>query len=202
MRKQDILPRCGSSASRTRPKMTATMREQEPIRVMPASKLGEYTVVQEIAEGTFGKVKSMYNRQILNPSAPNHNHFASGRTHPHGSQGRNEVHLKACYQHDTYKKPCSTRGRIHAYSPSCPHNQAVRPLRNRLFPYLTISLLLAMKSSQHRLISLLSSNMQAASFSTTSSQMAACPNIKRDAFFNSSFRGSSTLIVSRSSIVT
>ena len=40
--------------------MTATMREQEPIPVMSPSKLGEYTVVQEIAEGTFGKVKSMY----------------------------------------------------------------------------------------------------------------------------------------------
>ena len=40
--------------------MTATMREREPISVMPPSKLGEYTVVQEIAEGTFGKVKSMY----------------------------------------------------------------------------------------------------------------------------------------------
>jgi carbon catabolite-derepressing protein kinase len=26
--------------------------------VYPPSKLGEYTVVQEIAEGTFGKVKS------------------------------------------------------------------------------------------------------------------------------------------------
>lgn len=84
------------------------MREQEPFHVMPPSKLGEYTVVQEIAEGTFGKVKSMYNRQILNRSAPNHNHFASGRTYTHGSQGRNEVHLKACYQHDTHKKPCST----------------------------------------------------------------------------------------------
>jgi hypothetical protein len=40
--------------------MTATMRVQEPTAVMSASKLGEYTVVQEIAEGTFGKVKSMY----------------------------------------------------------------------------------------------------------------------------------------------
>lgn len=39
--------------------MTATMRVQEPAPVTP-SKLGEYTVVQEIAEGTFGKVKSMY----------------------------------------------------------------------------------------------------------------------------------------------
>ncbi|KAH9077242.1 CAMK/CAMKL/AMPK protein kinase [Lactarius deliciosus] len=33
------------------------MREQDPIPVMPPSKLGEYTIVQEIAEGTFGKVK-------------------------------------------------------------------------------------------------------------------------------------------------
>ncbi|KAH9977846.1 kinase-like domain-containing protein [Lactifluus volemus] len=34
------------------------MKEQEPIPIMPASKLGEYTIIQEIAEGTFGKVKS------------------------------------------------------------------------------------------------------------------------------------------------
>ena len=27
---------------------------------LPASKLGEYTVIEEIAEGTFGKVKSEY----------------------------------------------------------------------------------------------------------------------------------------------
>jgi carbon catabolite-derepressing protein kinase len=27
--------------------------------MFPASKLGEYTVIQEIAEGTFGKVKSV-----------------------------------------------------------------------------------------------------------------------------------------------
>jgi hypothetical protein len=87
--------------------MTATMRIQEPITVMPASKLGEYTVVQEIAEGTFGKVKSMYH--ILSRSlGPNHDPFASGRSYPHGSQGRNEVHLKTCYQHDTYKESCPT----------------------------------------------------------------------------------------------
>ncbi len=31
----------------------------------PASKLGEYTVIQEIAEGTFGKVKSTLYRGAL-----------------------------------------------------------------------------------------------------------------------------------------
>ncbi len=72
---------------------------------MPASKLGEYTVVQEIAEGTFGKVKSVY---LINRLARTHNPFASGRTYPHGSQGRNEVHLKTRYQHDTHKKSCPT----------------------------------------------------------------------------------------------
>jgi carbon catabolite-derepressing protein kinase len=60
MHKQGILAAAGSSGRRTRPTMTATMRVQEPTAVMSASKLGEYTVVQEIAEGTFGKVKSMY----------------------------------------------------------------------------------------------------------------------------------------------
>jgi hypothetical protein len=86
--------------------MTATMRVQEPTAVMSASKLGEYTVVQEIAEGTFGKVKSMY--LILSHSARSHDPFASGRPYPHGSQGRNEVHLKTRYQHDTHKESCAT----------------------------------------------------------------------------------------------
>jgi hypothetical protein len=53
-------PSVGLCLAPTSAAMTATMREQEPIPVMPPSKLGEYTVVQEIAEGTFGKVKSMY----------------------------------------------------------------------------------------------------------------------------------------------
>lgn len=85
--------------------MTATMRVQEPTTVMPASKLGEYTVVQEIAEGTFGKVKSMYS---VNRSARSYDPFPSGRPYPHGSQGRNEVHLKTRYQHDTHKESCPT----------------------------------------------------------------------------------------------
>ncbi|ETW86711.1 hypothetical protein HETIRDRAFT_306858 [Heterobasidion irregulare TC 32-1] len=33
------------------------MPDAEPIKPVPASKLGEYTVISEIAEGTFGKVK-------------------------------------------------------------------------------------------------------------------------------------------------
>lgn len=48
--------RLAQPAANTNP----TMREQEPIPVMSPSKLGEYTIVQEIAEGTFGKVKSVY----------------------------------------------------------------------------------------------------------------------------------------------
>lgn len=34
------------------------MSQKEKLTVYPASKLGEYTVIQDIAEGTFGKVKS------------------------------------------------------------------------------------------------------------------------------------------------
>jgi hypothetical protein len=34
------------------------MGDKEPQTVFPASKLGEYTVIKDIAEGTFGKVKS------------------------------------------------------------------------------------------------------------------------------------------------
>lgn len=42
------------------------MGESEIIKeTYPASKLGEYTVIQEIAEGTFGKVKSAYSSYSL-----------------------------------------------------------------------------------------------------------------------------------------
>jgi len=87
--------------------MTATMRDQEPIHAMPPSKLGEYTVVQEIAEGTFGKVKSMY-LISFDHLACSRDLVVSGRAYTHRSQGRNEVHFKTRYQHDTHQKPCST----------------------------------------------------------------------------------------------
>jgi len=35
------------------------MSDDDFLHSLPASKLGEYTVIQEIAEGTFGKVKSL-----------------------------------------------------------------------------------------------------------------------------------------------
>ena len=43
----------------------STTSEEEGI--YPASKLGEYTVIQEIGEGTFGKVKS---KQSVDPATP------------------------------------------------------------------------------------------------------------------------------------
>ena len=35
-----------------------SMSDKDKFTVHPASKLGEYTVIKDIAEGTFGKVKS------------------------------------------------------------------------------------------------------------------------------------------------
>jgi carbon catabolite-derepressing protein kinase len=34
------------------------MSDKDKLTIFPASKLGEYTVIKDIAEGTFGKVKS------------------------------------------------------------------------------------------------------------------------------------------------
>ena len=67
------------------------MREQDPIPVVSPSKLGEYTIVQEIAEGTFGKVKSVY--LVSHPARSTHP-CTSGRSYSHRSQGRNEVYLE------------------------------------------------------------------------------------------------------------
>ena len=47
----------------------ATMGDEIP-HVFPPSKLGEYTVISEIAEGTFGKVKSTYFRASYPPLRP------------------------------------------------------------------------------------------------------------------------------------
>jgi hypothetical protein len=38
--------------------LAQAMGDKEPQTVFPASKLGEYTVIKDIAAGTFGKVKS------------------------------------------------------------------------------------------------------------------------------------------------
>ncbi len=39
--------------------LSTTMNDQrDSSTLLPPSKLGEYTVIQDIAEGTFGKVKS------------------------------------------------------------------------------------------------------------------------------------------------
>ena len=59
----------------------------------PPSKLGEYKVVKDIAEGTFGKVKSMYRSQHL-PLAVTNLPTISGRTHHYRSAGCDEVPFK------------------------------------------------------------------------------------------------------------
>lgn len=56
----------------------------------PPSKLGEYKVVKDIAEGTFGKVKSVYRFQHL-PLATTNVLSTSGRTHHHRPAGSDEV---------------------------------------------------------------------------------------------------------------
>lgn len=91
----------------------------------PASRLGEYTVIQEIAEGTFGKVKSNY------ASCPAGSFVGltctpdSGCPYRNGSQSCHEVHLEAGYRCYKDENSSATRGGIHASFEASAHHQAV-----------------------------------------------------------------------------
>lgn len=61
--------------------------------VFPASKLGEYTVLRDVAEGTFGKVKSMYLEFSIVP----HLILLSGPTHRDRPHRCHEIHIKSCH---------------------------------------------------------------------------------------------------------
>jgi hypothetical protein len=95
-------------------------------RFFPASKLGEYTVSKEIAEGTFAKVKS----ELTKPFS---SHFRrlnpfSGRSHHHWTNSCYEIHFESGYTPYQDKDPRQTRSRIYAYFETSPHHQTVVPL--------------------------------------------------------------------------
>lgn len=101
--------------------------------VFPASKLGEYTVIGDIAEGTFGKVKSASSHPIDSISCLCSVCVSlmlivrSGSAHHHRPKGRHEIHLQGCHTHDQDQDSCPTGGRIHADPATPAHHQVVRP---------------------------------------------------------------------------
>jgi len=100
----------------------------EDSSVYSASKLGEYTVTGDIAEGTFGKVKSA-------PFAPSPIlsllcvcaliSTLSGSAHHHRSEGRHEVYLKGSNPYDQDQDARAAGSRIHADAAASAHHQAV-----------------------------------------------------------------------------
>ena len=74
----------------------------------PPSKLGEYTVIQEIAEGTFGKVKS--ESALSWASSPHVERYASGDTYRDGTQGCHEIHIQASNPCDKNEDESAARG--------------------------------------------------------------------------------------------
>lgn len=80
----------------------------EPIpHTFPASKLGEYKVIEEIAEGTFGKVKSECCEGAVIVDG-NSMHAFSGSAHHHWTQGSYEVHLETSHCGDQDEESRST----------------------------------------------------------------------------------------------
>lgn len=95
-----------SSMKRPQPQQ---YQQQASLQKQPASALGQYHVIKDIAEGTFGKVKStcafffviMVN--ILNwPSFV----ASSGQTHPHRSKSSHEISLKGSHRCLWYQNSC------------------------------------------------------------------------------------------------
>ena len=98
----------------------------EDSSVYPAAKLGEYTVTGDIAEGTFGKVKSAPSRSsrpvlcacVLISTL-------SGSAHHHRSEGRHEVYLKGSHPYDQDQDTRAAGSRLHADPAASAHHQAV-----------------------------------------------------------------------------
>jgi hypothetical protein len=78
-----------------------TMAESPP--KYPTQKLGEYTVIADIAEGTFGKVKSTHALLIADLLLLR---VVSGDAHDYGAQSCHEIHLKSRHPTRKNKDPC------------------------------------------------------------------------------------------------
>ncbi len=73
--------------------------EEEIPHTYPPSRLGEYKVIQEIAEGTFGKVKSEFVLHIVRRVlCSDLLRSRSGYSYRHWSQGCHEVHFETSYR--------------------------------------------------------------------------------------------------------
>jgi len=70
----------------------------------PTEKLGEYTVIADIAEGTFGKVKSTHALLTVDPFFLRLE--ISGDAHDYRSQSRHEIYLKGCHPTRKDQDPC------------------------------------------------------------------------------------------------
>jgi hypothetical protein len=71
--------------------------ENEVPEVFQASKLGEYTVLRDIAEGTFGKVKSEFSSPNHVDHPVTHRLPLSGAAHCDWSYCRDEIYFQGCY---------------------------------------------------------------------------------------------------------
>jgi hypothetical protein len=102
----------------------------EPFEALPPSKLGEYKVIGEIAEGTFGKVKSTPKPLSASRLPQTYYLFAIASGHPcnYEPTSSDEVSLQGGDNCVENKNKSSARGRIHAYASSPSHYQVVRAI--------------------------------------------------------------------------
>jgi hypothetical protein len=89
--KRHLVHNSPPDAQRQPPAMTET----DLPKAMPASKLGEYKVIKEIAEGTFGKVKSASCHWLSR--APRPETASSGYPHAHWPQCGHEISIKTSH---------------------------------------------------------------------------------------------------------
>lgn len=90
------------------------------------SKLGEYKVIKDIAEGTFGKVKSAFFPSLLSCLLSASDILlivdTSGKTCYHRPDCRNEVSFKGSYPQLRYQVPRPQGSSIHAHVETSTHS--------------------------------------------------------------------------------
>jgi hypothetical protein len=95
-------------------------------KVYPSAKLGEYHIIRDIAEGTFGKVRSASGLQnVHHGNCMTNCVIVSGSAYCDGTQSRYEVYLEAGHSCDEDQDASATRGGVHEGSQTSAHYQAV-----------------------------------------------------------------------------
>lgn len=112
-----------SSTTASRPLINMA---DDTIEALPPSKIGEYKVISEIAEGTFGKVKSTWTWLVCAPYLTISPRIFSGNPRHNTAEGRHEVSVEGGDHSISNKDKSSARSGVHASATTPSHHQTVR----------------------------------------------------------------------------